>query len=246
MSDAADRSSDHSLRVVTWNGNLSLGKKLDRLLALEPDVAVIQECEQSLPVPAGYRFVWTGSNPRKGLGVISKGLTLEVSPHAKYHWAYFLPVSIGEGRLRMLATWAFNHRASRIGPGYTGNPREVISDLSEWLREGPSVVAGDFNNSTIWDHIGKAARFRDIQHDLDQLGLFSAYHHLTGEAFGRESRPTYFHTKNPDKPFHIDYCFLHHTLRCQRVEIPGFSEWRTYSDHVPVITDLELPAESLD
>ena len=231
------------MRLVTWNCNLSLGRKLERLLALEPDVAVVQECEQSLQVPDGYEFVWTGNNPRKGLGVIAKGISLEVSPHARDNWAYFLPVSIGGDRLRLLATWAFNHRASRVGSDYTGNPRQVIAHLSEWLRDRRSAVAGDFNNSTIWDHIGKAARFRDITHDLDQLGLFSAYHRQTDEAFGQESSPTYFHTKNPDKPFHIDYCFLHQSLGCRKVEIPDFTDWRAYSDHVPVITDLDLPAE---
>lgn len=231
------------MRVVTWNCNLSLGEKLEKLLALEPDVAVVQECEQSLEVPEGYEFMWTGNNPRKGLGVISRGLSLEVCPHAKDHWAYFLPINIDGDRLRLLATWAFNHRASRIGSDFTGNPREVISGMSDWLGSGHSIVAGDFNNSTIWDHIGKAARFRDIARDLDQLGLRSAYHLQTGEAFGQESRPTYFHTKNPDKPFHIDYCFLHQSLGCRRVEIPDFADWRASSDHVPVITNLDLPAE---
>ena len=240
MPDVTAQRGNDWVRLVTWNCNLSLGRKLETLLSLEPDIAVVQECEQSLLVPEGYEFAWTGNNPRKGLGVISKGLPLEVSWHAKDHWAYFLPRSVDGDRLRLLATWAFNHRASRVGPDYTGNPREVIAELSEWLRDGRSVVAGDFNNSTIWDHIGRAARFRDIANDLDQLGLSSAYHEQSGETFGQESHPTFFHTKNPDKPFHIDYCFLHRSIGCRKAEIPDFTEWREFSDHVPVITDIDL------
>ena len=229
------------MRLVTWNCNLSLGKKLDALLSLEPDIAVVQECEQSLQLPDGYHFVWMGNNPRKGLGVITKELGLEISPLAKDNWGYFLPVSIDVDRLRLLATWAFNHRAgARIGPSYTGNPRSVIATLRDWLEDGRSIVAGDFNNSVVWDHIGRAARFRDINDDLEQLGLFSAYHRATGEDFGQESKATFFHTKNPEKPFHIDYCFLDESINCKQIDVAAFPAWRGLSDHVPVIADLEL------
>jgi hypothetical protein len=36
------------MRLVTWNCNFSLSKKLDKLVELKPDVAVVQECEQEL------------------------------------------------------------------------------------------------------------------------------------------------------------------------------------------------------
>jgi len=61
------------MRIVTWNCNLRLSKKLDRLLGLNPDVAVIQECEQALTCPPGYYYTWCGNDPIKGLGVLSRG-----------------------------------------------------------------------------------------------------------------------------------------------------------------------------
>ena len=39
------------MRIVTWNCNRQLGRKLGSLLDLSPDVAIIQECERNLAVP---------------------------------------------------------------------------------------------------------------------------------------------------------------------------------------------------
>jgi hypothetical protein len=62
------------MRIVTWNRNLSLSRKLSRVMALEPDFAVIQECEGDVTgLPAGAQYLWTGNNFRKGLAVISFG-----------------------------------------------------------------------------------------------------------------------------------------------------------------------------
>lgn len=225
------------MRLVTWNCNLSLAKKLDCLLRLDPDLAVIQECEQDLKVPEGYSYIWCGNNPRKGLGVLAKNLKIDLEPSWQKEWAYFLPISIPEKNLRLVATWAYNHRAVRFGTGYVGSSLEIIKELSEWIAGGRSLVVGDFNNSIIWDKVNGKFNFADINLALNSLGLESAYHHLKKYSYGAELSSTFYHTKNPDKGYHIDYCFIHNSLEIKDIEIPEYENWKSKSDHVPVILD---------
>jgi exonuclease III len=226
------------MRLVTWNCNLRLARKIDALFRLEPDLAVVQECEEDLRTPDGYTYVWRGNNPRKGLGVLSRGQEITVEAFGRNEWTYFLPLAMPKRGLRILATWAYNHRAKRFGLGSVGNPLIVLRELSAWLREGASIVAGDFNNSVVWDGSGSTAKFADIEALLSGLGLRSAYHSFTREEPGSEKAPTFFHTKNHDRAYHIDYCFVHESLVVESVRIPQFSEWRSHSDHVPLIVDI--------
>jgi hypothetical protein len=56
-----------ALRIVGWNANRTFQRKLSPLLALNPDVVVISECERDVVVPNGASFAWVGDNPRMGL-----------------------------------------------------------------------------------------------------------------------------------------------------------------------------------
>lgn len=228
------------MRVVSWNCNLSLGRKLERILALDPDIAVIQECEQNLQVPHGYFYKWCGHNPRKGLGVLTKNLESFVEPIWQKEWTYFLPLTIPSMNLKLLAIWAYNHRTSRFGNGFVGNARSVIDDVQSWLSNGPSLMVGDFNNSVIWDKPKGNFNFADINNKLNELGLVSAYHYLTGFGLGSEKIATFYHTKNVERPFHIDYCFVHQSIDISSLDILDFSSWREFSDHVPLVLDLKI------
>jgi hypothetical protein len=135
---------------------MALGRKLDSLLKLEPDVAIVQECAAAVTVPHGYAYTWRGDNPHKGLGVITKGAGALLHPAGRDEWTYFLPITFGG--LRLLATWAYYHRAKQFGPGRVGNPMAVLTHLSGWLSDAQSIVAGDFNNSTVWDRPGAFRR----------------------------------------------------------------------------------------
>lgn len=229
------------MRLISWNCNLLLSKKLDRLLALNPDVAVIQECEENFVIPDGYYFIWMGNNPKKGLGVLSKGLAIRCDTVINRDWTYFLPIVIPGLGIHLLATWAYYHRAKRFGLASIGNPARVLDQIPNWLSDFPSIMMGDFNNSQIWDKPHGPINFVELNRKLETLGLFSAYHQFSGERLGQETHPTFFHTKKVDAPYHIDYCFIHHQLSVSKVEIPDYSPWRNISDHVPLIVDLSLP-----
>ena len=100
------------------------------------------------------------------------------------------------------------------------------------------MVVGDFNNSIVWDKVNGKFNFADINSTLNSLGLQSAYHRLTKYSYGAELSSTFYHTKNPEKGYHIDYCFVQDSLEIKSVEIPEYDDWRSKSDHVPVILDL--------
>ena len=114
------------MRLVTRNCNFSLSRKLDLLLNLQPDIAVIQECEESLVAPKGYIFKWRGNSPKKGLGILLKEQEVAVNPLMKDEWTYFLPITLPKTGIRLLATWTYNHRAPRFGPCCIGYPIEVL------------------------------------------------------------------------------------------------------------------------
>jgi hypothetical protein len=68
------------LRIVTWNCGMALARKVPNLLALNPDIAVVQECSKnSLDVLQSNDLsgLWFGANLNKGVAVFcSKDFTL--------------------------------------------------------------------------------------------------------------------------------------------------------------------------
>jgi hypothetical protein len=63
------------MRIVTWNCQIGLDKKMDALLSLGPDVAVVPECsEESVNAfqQRGLSTLWFGSNPNKGVGIMCR------------------------------------------------------------------------------------------------------------------------------------------------------------------------------
>ena len=67
----------HFMRLVAWNCCMALHRKIDVLMALEPDVAVIFEYAEpdrvwkKEPDFAPDASVWSGRNIHKGLGVFT-------------------------------------------------------------------------------------------------------------------------------------------------------------------------------
>src|SRR5258708_13763656 len=64
------------MRIATWNCNMAFRRKFAALLALQPDLVVIQECEAAEFFAAEATFkprsaIWIGDNPRKGLGAFT-------------------------------------------------------------------------------------------------------------------------------------------------------------------------------
>jgi hypothetical protein len=60
------------MRIVTWNCGMALVRKAPSLLALDLDIAVVQECsKKSVDDLRSYGFsgLWFGTNVNKGLKI---------------------------------------------------------------------------------------------------------------------------------------------------------------------------------
>mgnify|MGYP000542421204 CR=1 FL=1 len=228
------------MKIVTWNCNLNLERKFDLLQSLTPDIAIIQECEK---LPEGYfpnrKFFWTGRIESKGLGILIKDSSARLQSDFNPNLINFLPIETDS--LKILGIWAYNHRAVKFGDDVSGNTIDAINHYRQWLQEDshPCLVGGDFNNSVIWDKPNNNNNFQNINRNLESLGYTSAYHYDTKDGFGQEDNPTFFHTKNRKKTYHIDYIYLK-GLEAIQVDVGAYDEWIKLSDHVPVIANLGL------
>src|SRR5689334_7906780 len=67
------------MKLIAWNCNMAFRKKAQYIQALNPDIAVISECEnpEKLKFPDGIKLpsdiLWYGANPNKGIGIFSFG-----------------------------------------------------------------------------------------------------------------------------------------------------------------------------
>jgi len=202
----------------------------------DTDVLLVQECEKTpRDYYEGFDFHWVGQNEKKGLGVLTKGPSKFPQEIYRSDFVYFIPVMFKD--YFILGAWAFNGRAQKFGAESSGYFLDVLDHYSERIRSSEKVViAGDFNNGPQWDTPGHRNNFTGIDTALNELGLYSAYHLSTSEEFGKEASPTYFHQRNPEKPFHIDYVYSN-LKSIKSVEAGSFSDWSKLSDHVPLTVE---------
>lgn len=234
---------------------MALHRKLEALRSLAPDVAVLSECARPEIVAerAGLASldadsVWIGDNRHKGLAVLGfNGYRVALDERYRASHRYGAPVRVsGPRRFNLLAVWAQNFSGGVTRKRQPGPLRLALHRYHGFLAEAPSVVAGDLNNNVIWDKPGWLTNFAHTVETLDGLGLGSVYHHVTGEAFGKESAPTiYWRDRTKDGPtYHLDYVFAPHPWlpKVRSMEVGSFEDWcgARLSDHVPVTVDLDL------
>jgi len=246
------------MRLVAWNCAMALHRKLDALRALRPDVAVLSEAATPERISArtdaldDASVVWIGGKPNKGLLVAGfGGVTVEMSRwrySSKLHWMAPVTVSHLPGLsqpLRLLGVWAQNANEGnrqKANPGYL---QMSLKRYRAFLRGGPAVVAGDFNNHVFWDKPGWRMNHANEIKALGRLGLVSAYHAARGLAPGHETEPTlYSRDRTRDGPtYHIDYIFMPRawTATGFRLDVGTFDDWVAtgLSDHVPLVLDID-------
>ena len=85
------------MRILSWNCNGALRRKLAHLQSLQADVYIIQLCEdpcRSIDVAYqewGRGALWAGGNKNKGLGVFSQRLRLQALDWLRNDLELFLP-----------------------------------------------------------------------------------------------------------------------------------------------------------
>ena len=232
------------MRIVSWNCNGALRKKLHLLEELDADVLVIQECENPAQTQdAHYKhwatnYLWTGDNKNKGLGVFAKpDVRLERLNLDSVGLQLFLPLIVDE--ITLLAVWT--KEADSPTFKYIGQLYKWLEVHKAHLATPKAVVIGDLNSNACWDVWDRWWNHSDVVRELDHLGLHSLYHAQTGEAQGAEAQPTFFLHRKREKPYHIDYAFLSEMLQIgARISIGAAEHWLEHSDHLPLIVDITL------
>lgn len=224
------------MRIATWNharGNATV--KLPRLLPTHADVAAIQESPRE-----SNSSCWLGTNPRQGVAVCAgEGIRLRPCLIQQTTAQFFLPVQVeSELHFNLIAVWA---KPSPQRPKYVSTLRRGLAAYSSFMKSAPTVVLGDFNSNSYFN-----SRLGTEHEDLvgwlhDEAGLISSYHAFYGEPQGGETRMTYFDRSKKGKGFHIDYCFVPAAWakRLRKVTVGNPTEWAGYSDHVPLIVELD-------
>jgi len=243
------------MRIVAWNCNMALDRKVDVLLDLAPDIAVVCECAEPERLRTRSRSawmqsepVWIGRNPHKGLAVFAfNGYAARLADLYQPSLRYVAPVHIsGPTACNLLAVWAQNASAGGIRKYQLGPLRRALSRYRGFLGERPAVIAGDLNSNTIWDKPGWRINHSTKVRIMESMGLVSAYHAIRGEPHGNESEPTlYWRDRTKDGPtYHIDYVFLPAPwiAKVRELSIGTFETWcgSGLSDHVPVIVDIDV------
>lgn len=230
------------MRIATWNCQMRLDKKVDALLSLKPNVAVVPECSEKSAIALreiGFNTLWFGSNPHKGLGIFCRAeWSLRALAQPDQKW--IAPVMVDAPTpFTLIAVWACvagEKRADR----YIGQVYKALTAHPEWFDGHPVVLAGDLNSNKIWDAERAAGNHSDVVRLLDERGLVSAYHEHFHEKQGEECRPTIYFRHHEDKPYHIDYIFIpkEWAARLKTVEVGEFETWAKLSDHCPVVVEL--------
>jgi exodeoxyribonuclease-3 len=228
------------MRILVWNINMGVHKKIALLQQLAPDLAILPECAAPDVIVSKcpeFTFTdaqWQERSRHKGLGVFSFGdVRLTRSAAFDPRFTVFLPLRVtGPIRFHILAVWALNFH-----PTAGLSMPDALRFYRRFLSRRDAVVAGDFNNSVFWDRPRKRTNFVGIATFLSKLGLASAYHAVTGESFAQERHPTLWFLKRPMQGYHIDYCFMPQTWfsRSVSVWVGQHEEWLAHSDHAPLM-----------
>src|SRR5262249_14119578 len=173
------------MRLVAWNCNMALHRKLDALRRLAPDIAVISECACPERLRASGALdeisgapVWIGDNPAKGLAVLAfTGYRVSLARDFYPTLRHLAPVHVsGPMACNLLAVWAQNVSGGNVRKRQAGPLRRGLAKYRGFLTEGAAIVAGDFNNNVIWHKPGYWINHGISVAILESYNLVSAYH----------------------------------------------------------------------
>lgn len=238
------------MRIITWNCNMAFRKKAEAILAYDPDILVLPECEcveklvfkPEIKQPSS--ILWFGDNKHKGLAVIAyNGLKLRLLKKTHNQAIRTIaPIKVtGEGiSFTLFAVWA--HNPEDPDGRYVEQVWKAVNYYQSLLKSRRTVLAGDFNSNTIWDRSHRTGNHSDVVKFLENKRIYSAYHLHHEQEQGKEAHPTFYLYRHRQKPYHLDYCFLSKDFAkmLRSVEVGEHAYWTTLSDHVPITVNFDL------
>lgn len=235
------------MKLITWNCNMAFRKKASLILAHQPDLLVVPECEQPDkikfdPAASPTGMLWFGSNANKGLGIFSfGGLKLKLLRNHNPELKMIIPISVSGNdiKLNLYAVWA-NNPADPDGQ-YVEQVWKALEHYDKKIKRKRTILIGDFNSNTIWDRKYRTGNHSHVVERLGKKKIVSCYHLHHQQEQGKEAHATFYLYKHKDKPYHLDYCFASADLssRISSVEVGEHETWKQYSDHVPVIVTFD-------
>ena len=236
------------MKVITWNCNMAFRKKAGHILAHQPDILIVPECEH----PDKLKFdsgtlqptdtIWFGENKNKGIGIFSySNFRFRLMRNHDPKLKMIIPIAVTGGYFdfTLYAIWANN--PNDPDGQYVEQVWKAINHYDMHLKNTSTVLAGDFNSNTIWDRKYRVGNHSTVVKRLEEKGIYSTYHKHHQQEPGKEAHPTFYLYKNQSKPYHLDYCFVTEDLlqKLRSVEVGDHTVWVRYSDHVPVIVTFD-------
>jgi len=176
-------------------------------------------------------------NARKSIALVGASPDFQLSP---------LSPCVNAGRASVAASLHGRYAFSVIGlwgqlPNYADDVLRTLDAHGARLRQGRTVVMGDFNSGTkLRGKRSASAGHQKIVKTCSELGLVSAYHAFHRVEHAHEKHATYYHQFKSTEPWHIDYCFVPIAWLngLMNVRILNGNIWADHSDHRPLIVDL--------
>ena len=223
------------MKIITWNCNKKFREKYKLLEELNYDICVIQECEnpktsKNLEYKEFFNnSIWIGENKNMGLGVFAKPhIELKENNWDTYCLRHFLSCRVNN-LFDLVGVWAGKPYIEEYYIYQCINKHRYIND---------TIIIGDFNSNVIWDKEHRNRNHSMVNLELEKIGLKSSYHNFYKEDLGKEKIPTFYHYKYKENPYHIDYCYMN-ISKLKNMEIGNYEIWGKYSDHMPLIIDIE-------
>jgi endonuclease/exonuclease/phosphatase family metal-dependent hydrolase len=248
------------MKIVTWNCNGALRKKIQEADSFCADILIIQECEDPTRSTKAYQdwagdYLWVGTNKNKGIGVFPKAENFVKqlnwsgnfrieglrSSSPSTSWAsedlqLFLPFCLNN-QYNILGCWTKGNDTQAFG--YMGQFWKYLQIHREELHRENTIILGDFNSNVIWDKGDRWWSHTDTINELEEINIKSLYHHQTGEQQGQETKPTFYLHRKEAKPYHIDYIFMsNHLIKNSSIEIGEINNWLASSDHMPLCASI--------
>lgn len=222
------------IKIVSWNCQEAFHNKYKKIRELDADVYVISEIKDPKNVEddlyqdfmKNYYYLESKS---KGLAIIAKE-DIELKNN---EWKYrlsndFLSVRVNDS-FNLVGVWTHEPYVDNV-------VKYLRLHKYDFINSDNLVMCGDFNIDVSTGNQTNKDMFAKI---LKSYGYKSIYHNFNNEEFGKESEPTIYWRRKKEDPYHVDYLFTNPQI-ISSFEIGKYDDYINYSDHMPLIFELDL------